>query len=586
LLIGRGQECEILIADPTVSRRHCEVCEIEGRVHFRDTGASNPTLVNGRETGEGALHVGDEMRIGSVELLVTTTIPPARPRPRKQREGSTVSISEADAVYLRPDPAGLAELRTSQGVGNLIQLFHLGRDLSGAASVEDLCAALAARIQAKFATKDVWILRVGEDQQPFFLAGGTSRVNAPPASLIHQAIEKRQGMLQRTRGEHAGARLQVYNMVAPLLVSGEPIGALALRTSTPAYACDESDLEFFIAIANQASPFFVALELKERLRRENEKLRSTGSSGTELVGVSKAIVHVRGLARKAAQSGLTILILGETGTGKDLVARYIHDASARRNGPFVVVNCAAIPRDLIDSELFGHERGAFTGANQVRLGFIELAHGGTLFLDEIGELSNDLQARLLRVLETGTFHRVGSARPIHVDVRVVAATNINVVAAVERGAFRRDLYHRLNGFEIDIPPLRERPSDIPALARHYLAQCQQGARYRVKGFTDDALEYLRSLSWRGNVRELRNCIQRAVATAAHAVLDVEDLRAVVCPDQGPPSGDGLLPLAEVEKRHIAKVLRVCEGRVMEAAGVLQIARSTLYSKIAEYGIET
>jgi len=248
----------------------------------------------------------------------------------------------------------------------------------------------------------------------------------------------------------------------------------------------------------------------------------------------------------------------------------------------VTVNCAAIPADLFESEFFGHEKGAFTGALQRKRGLLEQSDGGTLFLDEIGDLSPANQARILRALETKQFRRVGGNEEIQVDFRLVAATNRKIAAELESGRFRKDLYHRLKGIEIAMPPLRERRGDIPLLAEYFLQAARAKAQTPPRQLSPRALQYLTSHSWPGNVRELKSCLETALTFCQTGEVDMEDLRAV-CGTQD--STESPIPLAEAEKREILKALAHCNGRVVDAAGVLGVSKSKLYNKIAEYGLK-
>src|SRR5262249_53200221 len=297
----------------------------------------------------------------------------------------------------------------------------------------------------------------------------------------------------------------------PLLVGDRCLGVLNIasrESGTP----DPGDLEFLTQVAMQiayAIDHVQAYEqidrLRDQLAKENvyltEELRFMKNAGS-LVGKSPAFQHVLGLAREVAATETTVLISGETGTGKELIAQAIHDWSPRRHKPMVRVNCAAFPAGLVESELFGHERGAFTGADRAREGRFELAHGGTLFLDEIGEMPLDTQAKLLRVLQDGMIDRLGGKQPIRVDVRVIAATNSDLSAAVKEGTFRADLFYRLNVFPLVLPPLKDRPEDIPELARHFLKQYCGKFNRSCKDIEPDSLERLMQYSWPGNVREL------------------------------------------------------------------------------------
>jgi DNA-binding NtrC family response regulator len=329
-----------------------------------------------------------------------------------------------------------------------------------------------------------------------------------------------------------------------------------------------------------------------KARRELTRLhqRATGESGADrLVGDSDIMRELRRLVVQVAQSeARTILILGESGTGKELVARALHFESPRRALPFVELNCAAISETLFESELFGHEKGAFTDARSLKKGLMEHADRGTLFLDEIGEMAASSQAKLLRALQERTFRRVGGTRDIQVDVRVVAASNRPLDALVREGRFREDLFYRVSIIPITIPPLRERPEDILPLARHFLGLTTREARKAVKGFTPDAEQRLLSYPWPGNVRELRNVVERLVILCASDVIDSLDVplptpdgaSANVLTAVGKPSGQ-LRRLADVELSHIHAVLASVHGNRSAAARILGITRQTLRKKIGE-----
>jgi DNA-binding NtrC family response regulator len=338
-----------------------------------------------------------------------------------------------------------------------------------------------------------------------------------------------------------------------------------------------------------------------RLRLEVSRLRQSGAGRVEIVGGSDGLkLAMSRLERAAKASASTVLLHGETGSGKELMARYLHEKSARASGPFVELNCSAIPEQLLESELYGHERGAFTDAKRFKKGLFELADRGTLFLDEIGEMAPQLQAKLLRVLETRTFRRVGGGADITVDVRVVAATHRDLAKLVGEGRFREDLYFRLNVVPVQVPPLRERIADIPPLAEHFVARfCRELGRPPAR-LHPAALERLQSYRWPGNVRELRNVIERVLLLEADDEIRPEHLPPEMSGQalgSGPLAGGHLgttsidpfpagavRPLAELEKMAIEHALRVCEGNKTRAASMLGIARQTLRTKLKEYAI--
>jgi two-component system, NtrC family, nitrogen regulation response regulator NtrX len=342
------------------------------------------------------------------------------------------------------------------------------------------------------------------------------------------------------------------------------------------------------------------------LARENVALRKQVSRSRSLIGQSAPMKQIQELIKRVAPTTGSVLITGENGTGKELVAHSVHALSPRFNKPFVEVNCAAIPEELIESELFGHEKGAFTGATQLRRGKFDLAHGGTLFLDEIGDMSMKTQAKVLRILQEQKFERVGGAQTISVDVRVVAATNKDLKAEISRGAFREDLFYRLNVIPFAVPPLRDRREDIPLLAAHFLREFAATHGRRERKLAPEALEALRAYGWPGNVRELKNLIERVMILTTEAEegqvispaailvhLEDEALGArfrETAPAAAPGGAETARNLRdarqEFEKEFIIKTLRENEWNISRAAQVMGIERSHLHRKIKSYGIET
>jgi len=302
-----------------------------------------------------------------------------------------------------------------------------------------------------------------------------------------------------------------------------------------------------------------------------------------IITKSAKMQRVIEVIKVVAKSNATVLITGESGTGKELVARAVHSQSNRHNKPFIAVSCAALPETLLESELFGHEKGSFTGAYAQKKGKFEFAEGGTLFLDEIGEMSANIQVHLLRVLEEKEFTRVGGNEPIKVDVRVISATNKDLRKAIEKQEFREDLYYRLNVVNIELPPLRERKEDVPLLAEHFLNKFASENRKEISGFSPEAIEFLLDCDWPGNVRELENAIERAVILAKDSRISIDDL-----PQENLSLGYSTASkksIKEVEKEHILNVLRKTGDNYSEAARILGISRMTLYNKAKEYGFD-
>jgi two-component system response regulator HydG len=321
------------------------------------------------------------------------------------------------------------------------------------------------------------------------------------------------------------------------------------------------------------------IEQNKALKKQLEDIRAKG----QMIGASPAFRRMLTLVDQIADSSATILIQGESGAGKELVARTIHERSGRRAGPFVAVNCAALPETLLESELFGYEKGAFTGAIARKAGRFERADGGTLFLDEIGDVNLAVQVKLLRVFQEGEFERLGGTRTLQVDVRIVAATNQDLPEMVKEKRFREDLYYRLNVISVRVPPLRERPEDVRVLAQHYLRVYAAKNGRKLEGFSNEALERLESYAWPGNVRELENLIERTVLLARKDRIDAEDLPEEVAGVKRPPR-DAILelvgtPLADIEQRLLDETLRITGGNKTQAAKLLGIDVRTVARKL-------
>ena len=373
---------------------------------------------------------------------------------------------------------------------------------------------------------------------------------------------------------------------------GEPEGLLSVGADVTERRNSEAQLA---QVAGELERTVAELEdFKVRLEEENVYLREeirTEHGFDHIVGGSDALLYVLHKVRQVAQSETSVLILGETGVGKELIARTIHGESSRAKGPFVVVNCAALPPTLIESELFGHERGAFTGADRQRRGRFELAHRGTLFLDEIGELPLEMQPKILRVLQEGEFERVGGTDTITVDVRVIAATNRDLNAEMEGGRFREDLFYRVAVYPITVPPLRDRTADIPPLVHHFVQHFAQRRGRRVDEIPAEVLRRLQDYYWPGNVRELQNVIERAVLTSSDSVLHLAEPLQNNADAKVSGGETGLeapgLTLDEVERRYIVRVLESVDGQVSGAGGaaeILGLHANTLRYRMKKLGI--
>src|SRR5262245_44502319 len=425
-------------------------------------------------------------------------------------------------------------------------------------------------------------------------------VNGTAAIEILQSREVDIVMLdQRMPGEHGTAILPRIQALDPTIVVILATAVRDVRTAVEAmrlgaydYLVKPFDADDILRLVQRG------LE-KRSLERQVLRLRSALAGGTfetgdrtfhGMVGRHPEMARIYQLITQIAETPTTVLITGESGTGKELVARAIHQRSARAGQPFVAVNVAAIPETLVESELFGHERGAFTGAHARKLGKFELAHGGTIFLDEIGSLRLDLQSKLLRALQEREIERLGGLRPVPIDVRVVAATNVNLRQAVSRGTFREDLYYRLNVVPIHVPALRDRRGDIPFLVEHFIRKIARECHRQVDGVSAGALEVLTRYDWPGNVRELENVIHRAVVLAGGPVVMLRDVPLdVAMPETGSRlSEETGLPLREAcdqfERQYVLRVLERVQWNVSRAARLLGVHRNTVLTKLSIWGI--
>jgi DNA-binding NtrC family response regulator len=374
--------------------------------------------------------------------------------------------------------------------------------------------------------------------------------------------------------KEAKAKYPLAEIVLLTAYGNIPDGVQAIKNGAFDYITKGNDNDRIIPLLYQAIDK-VAVQKKSAV-----KIKEKGTFGfDDIIGHSSAIQNAINFAKKIAPTDTNVLLLGETGTGKEIFANAIHSASKRTSKSFIAINCSAFTRDLLEGELFGHKAGAYTGASKDKRGLIELAHEGTLFLDEIGEMNIELQAKILRVIENGEFIKLGDTKTTKVDVRIIAATNRDLKKSIEAGAFREDLYYRLNVFTIELPPLRERADDIPYLADYFLLY-YSGRQNKPLRMSQDALQLLMKHQWKGNTRELRNVLERASILADQEILPEHLPYEIQKQDQS----SGGLTLASVEKKHIQKVLEFSKGNKTKAAEALGIGLTTLYRKMEEYQI--
>ncbi|GBD37648.1 Transcriptional regulatory protein ZraR [bacterium HR36] len=619
--IGRAKNNEIVVADDLCSRQHAEVYYEDGHWCVRDCGSLNGTRINGKLIRtECQLAPNDELQIGRTVLVFVERLDQleqTRELPVADEEGQlTIRKRLGRTRYELTDLPDIVSQETTESTG-LLNRQRMSRDLSllyrlalemGSATTEKELARVVLNGLLEATVADVAALyQVSENQFLLFAQqerGVLSQSPTLPEFLLEEVVKSREAIFaehprrlqlwaSQTGGLAPPRRLQgtiAAVICAPVVVHDRVELVLMICCLDSFKAFTSEDLELTVAIARQLAVAWQTVSRQQELSEENQRLRAQVFQEVRLIGESLAIQEVKRKIQVAAQSDSTVLIRGETGAGKELVARAIHLCSPRAGKPFVCLNCAALAESLLESELFGHEKGAFTGATERKIGKFEAAHQGTIFLDEIGELTPSAQAKLLRILEGHPFERVGGSQPIRVNVRVVAATNRSLEEAIQSGRFRLDLYYRLQVIEIFVPPLRERQEDIPMLAEFFLHQFAAQTGRRIRGFTPAAMKKLLEHRWPGNVRELRNVIERAVVLSSRQVLDADDIwLAPVQPEGSPdsPTASVYQPfsLEELEKRHILATLEHTKWNKSQAARILGIERSTLDRKIHAYGLQ-
>jgi len=596
--VGRDAHSDIYLHHETVSRSHARLRRKEGGWGVTDLHSSNGTFLNGDRIQQETLHHMDEVQFGEVALLFMEDTPAllgdeeAAPEITQVLDSSTIEMLR---VAGQDKSAGELE-EINRGV---VQLFRLSNDVSACRTLPDLMNKLsAAAAEAVHADRIVPItIEPGGRLRPWF--GRKSVPNAVLAempismSVVNHVRRKKESVLSEVQTDARFSRSAsiVQNQIAaamcvPLVAGGRELGVIYADRIAPAEPFERTDLEMLAAMA---MPVVVAVEnirSAERLSSEREQLVDQMKVEHNIIGKHESIAAVLELIQRVAPTESNVLIVGDSGTGKELVARAVHYNSPRSGRAFEAVNCAALAPALLESELFGHVKGAFTGAIQDKPGRFGLADKGTLFLDEIGEMPLDSQAKLLRVIEQGELRRVGDTRDRHVDVRILAATNKQLEKLVAEHRFREDLFYRLNIVRIEMPLLRARGKDVDLLADHFLGYfCAKCGRKPLK-LSAKARELLHRYSWPGNVRELKNVMERLAVMCKGNDVGPEDLPAEVCAGQARAvETDATSSLADMEREHIIRVMAHTGGNKKEAAAVLGIDRSTLYSKLKQYSIE-
>jgi transcriptional regulator with GAF, ATPase, and Fis domain len=604
--VGRDPSNALAISDPSLSRRHCVILREHDQYKISDLESRNGTVVNGTSVRESFLQHGDQISIGDSAFIFLI-------REDKELESlervefqdhptqATAELRREDVLYLRPDLVGKELPPNSRVAQDLNALLKISRAVHEIRDLDHLQEQILRFIFESVPAQRGAILLSGESPEEFAAVFARHRQPAPEHRVVVSRTVTRRVMEQEIAilgadVVRSGALSSAESIVAsdvrsllcvPLTVFRKVIGCIYLDSTSPSDRFDRDHLHLVAAIAGICAIALDNLRRTQWLEQENLRLKTEINLEHNLIGDSAQMKEVCRFLSRVAPKNATVLIEGESGTGKELAARAIHRNSPRNNKPFVAINCAAIPEGLMESELFGHERGAFTDAVTQKKGKFEVANGGIVFLDEIGELVPALQVKLLRVLQEREFERVGGTRPISVDVRVIAATNKNLDEAVKAGAFRLDLYYRLNVLTVVMPALRDHREDIPILAHYFIHKYSQKCNVKPKGVSSEAMAYLTNYDWPGNVRELENAIERALVLSLTDTIRPEDLpESIVERDSttGIATAHYHSAVKELKKQLIINALEESHGNFTAAAKALGVHVNYLHRLIRNLGL--
>ena len=583
--IGRGRHNQLAVSDDSVSREHCVIIHQNGDFIVRDLESHNGTRVNDVTVTDQVLAHRDYITVGQTVLQFLTRDDIAF---EEATQTATVTIQA-----LSPNLARFAtdDLQALLKVSSMLHSFHAiyrGRSSSVKTLLEQhllslILEIIPARRGAILLYEDyldepssVSVTDAGSD------LNGPVTINRP---AVKRVLTEGCGLLLEDAAQDKEAPAESSSVLAvPLTIRDRPCGVIYLEGAN----FRQTHLDLLVAVAQLASMAMENASQLEWLAAENERLEAELHPDHHMLGDSAPLTDLRRNIARAAQTNSTVLILGETGTGKELVARTVHQNSARAGHPFVAINCAALSETLLESELFGHEKGAFTGAFIQKKGRLETAESGTVFLDEIGEMPLSLQAKLLRVLQERQVERVGGTQAVKLDIRLIAATNRNLEEEVRAGRFRADLYYRLNVVTLKTPALRDRRADIPALAKHFALKFGEQCGRPVTGITPEAEAYLCHYEWPGNIRELENAIERAVVLGGGDVIQLEDLPESIR-EVGKPAGvSRTVPLEdainEAKREAITRAFARAQGDHPAAARLLGVHPNYLYRLMRNLGM--
>ena len=593
-----------------MSRRHCLIRREADQFTLSDLDSFNGSFVNGVPVNERVLEHGDQIKVGD-SLFVFLLEDGEEPTPSNVVEldeadfgaRSTVQLRVEDALYLNSERV-LAHVPDSQRMTrDLNALLNISTAVNSIRGVEPLKQRLLELLFEVIPAEFGAIVLTADDGRDFnsIFALRRQADTAQPlhvsGTVVRRVLRERVAILSSDvagNEDFGGAQSLVASetsslLCVPLTLFDKALGVLYLGTSDRAAGFDEDHLQLATAASSVAAVAFENARRTERLQNENLLLKNTLQIEQNMVGESARIRSVYQFIARVAPTDSTVLILGENGTGKELAARAIHQGSARASRALVAINCASLSETLLESELFGHEKGAFTGAVAQKKGKLEIADGGTFFLDEVGELAPQLQAKLLRVLQEREFERVGGTRTIKTDIRLIAATNRNLEEAMRDGSFRQDLYYRLNVVQLTMPALRERLEDVPLLANYFIAKFGRRCKRQVSGISDDAHRCMMSYDWPGNVRELENAIERAVVLGSSDIILPEDLPEALLETEA--AGNTQITkyhdaINEMKRRLIIDAVAQAGGNYTEAARALGVHPNYLHRLIRNLNLKS
>ena len=590
LVIGRDGASTIAVEDEAVAPRHCQITASDGRFQLTDLGSASGTFVNGIPVTQRTLAVGDQIGVGGTLFLFQ--VEDATPQNRQVSLDDAQGLDESaqpshhdELLYLQPE--SLAALPASARLDRTLStLLKISTAIGSIRDVESLQWQLLGMIFDVIPAERGAILLVDTGRAAEILSTvAWDRVAGPEhpvhvsRAMVQRVMKEGVAVLETESGKESKRR---WVLCAPLAVASRVLGIVYLDSENPAAAFTKDDLQLLAGIAGLAAIAIENARQFERLGDENQRLRAQVSLQHDMVGHSARMRQVYQFIEKVAPSDSTVLIYGASGTGQELAARAIHKNSPRKDQPFVALNCAALTETLLESELFGHEKGAFTSAIAQKKGLLEVAENGSVFLDEVGELSLTMQAKLLRVLQEREFVRVGGTKAIKLGARFLAATNRDLQKAVRENAFRADLFHRLNVISFSLPPLRERREDIPMLAEYFAARYAKRCNREVKGISAEVRACLERYDWPGNIRELENAMERAVVIGSSAFIVPEDLPETLSESAPPACGTAGKfhdAVRDLKKQLIAGAFEQAGGNVTEAAKLLALNPNYLHRLI-------